>query len=721
MQHAHDNQVVHRDIKPNNVLVTREGRVKLLDFGIAKVMNPNLVTPHMETRHHRAPMTLEYACPEQFGHGLVTTRSDVYALGVLLYELLTGRLPFDVSRKVEREAERIICDTDPIPPSTALRRLESDHALAVKTGRRSSGSRRSHARIRAGLLRGDLDSIVLMALAKAPPDRYASADALSQDVRRFLTGDPVEARPVRRRALYVLAKHARRNKMLVGVAAVALLCVVTLSIVSTVKWREAAQNRAASDAARADLRAIAVTLVNDLHDAVNPLPGSIEARRTLLQTAGDALQRLADERPDDDNAALDLARLQERVAASLAGLRAGYAGGQGGASRARDLHRLALNIRTDVAQRRPDSLELVYNIGRSHRQLGDIEIVLGDRAAAAEHYRRAIALLAPHQNDPRIGRGASQELISGEDKLSDIALAANRLDDARTHAEAAQRLRLAILAQDDRDFVRRNVAVGYGKLGALSLEAGKIDEATEQLERAVALRRQLLRESPDNAGWTRDLAVSLYNAAEPHFESERFAEALASLLESVSLLDNLVEQDRAAMREQDARVLLTLGVVSARAAEASWLAGEREAATTLASRALRAAADAHAGDPENRLITDSFADALGAAAIGAAAQGQHPLAAERLRKALELSERPRESSTGASEADTDVASLQRRYVLLTRIDDLCEHAGASEIGDDCRARDAWRNERAVLADRLRSLGRLPARLEQRAAILRIVR
>jgi serine/threonine protein kinase len=201
VQYAHQNLIVHRDIKPHNVLVTSEGTPKLLDFGIAKLLNPELAGETLAPTAGGAQlMTPEYASPEQvLGHP-VTTATDVYSLGVLLYELLTNRRPCRLASRTPADIARVVCESVPARPSTAVTQLpdpaaHDDVATGVEappistagTGGRPIDADAHRLRRR---LAGDLDNIVLKALSKEPDRRYASADQFSEDVRRHLAGLP---------------------------------------------------------------------------------------------------------------------------------------------------------------------------------------------------------------------------------------------------------------------------------------------------------------------------------------------------------------------------------------------------------------------------------------------------------------------------------------------------------------------------------------------------
>ncbi len=302
VHYAHQNLVVHRDIKPSNILVDAAGEPRLLDFGIAKLLDPEAFPLTVEaTVAGLQPMTPYYASPEQLSGQAITTATDVYSLGVVLYRLLTGCLPHEVEGAAPRTVDRgpsyrvLATGEEPLKPSTAVRRGPASRSGGPPAGH--GGDRRQSAGPRelARRLAGDLDNIVLMALARESARRYGSVEQLSEDLRRHLAGLPVAARPST--FGYQMGKFLRRHKLGFGAAAAILALVVVFAL--TMAWQAAqiARQRDLAEGERARAEQVSEFLV-DLFQEVDPMKargGAITTPESLARGADKVERELGDQ------------------------------------------------------------------------------------------------------------------------------------------------------------------------------------------------------------------------------------------------------------------------------------------------------------------------------------------------------------------------------------------------------------------------------------------
>ena len=371
VSYAHRRLIVHRDLKPSNILVTDEGRAKLLDFGIAKVLSQN-ESGAQGTATQLGLMTPDYASPEQFRGEPVTTATDVYSLGVVLYELLTGALPYDLTGLRLDQMLKMVCETEPTRPSQAAAEWEQrvedlrtrpmtadedGHGRPVPRVNPPSALRNPQA------LRGDLDNIVLKALRKEPERRYESVEQFAEDIRRHLEELPVSARPDT--FAYRASKFVRRNRVGVIAASLIFLALIAGILGTAYQARVARRERERAEKRFEQVRKLANNVVFKYHDAIASLPGATATREMLVKDAIEYLDNLSQDAQDNPALAQELA---------LAYLKIGNVQGQtnranlGDSEGALASYRKSVGILEDLSRRDPQNVEYLKNVHTASQQ-----------------------------------------------------------------------------------------------------------------------------------------------------------------------------------------------------------------------------------------------------------------------------------------------------------------------------------------------------------------
>lgn len=536
VSYAHQNLVIHRDLKPSNIIVNSHGVPKLLDFGIAKLLKVE-ISDQTATQHF--VFTPEYASPEQVRGESLTTATDIYSLGAVLYELLTGVRPFSFKNKNFGQIIQTVTQTDPVRPSDAsIQRRKPIQKEETNEATSQDFAATILLPVSISQLRGDLDNIILKALKRDTERRYSSVEQFSEDIRRHLRGLPVTARPDT--FSYRAEKFAGRNPLVVVATGIALLILIVGIIGVGWQWQIANAERAKAEQRFTDVRNLANSFIFEINEKIDESP--IKARELLVIRAIEYLDKLAAEAEGDAGLQSELATAYEKIGDVQSKL---FNPSIGKSSEALISHQKSLAIREKLLAAEPNSIGRGLDVSKSLSSVGDILSMSGRVAEAADNYRNAITLNERFLRFDENNRLLRRALAGNFARLGQSVLRSGSLNDALANYNRSLEIYRALLLEIPSDVdLQKSLTIIFSYIGYVRMEMGDHQESVRSFGEALDLTKILDSVSSTNYQSRGNIASAQLWFGVALREQGKPDDALIHIRQALEILTTAFETDK---------------------------------------------------------------------------------------------------------------------------------------------------------------------------------
>ncbi len=537
VKYAHQNLIIHRDIKPSNILVTADGTPKLLDFGIAKLLDSNEfenTTTAMQARM----LTPEYASPEQINGLQITMATDVYSLGVVLYELLSGVRPFKSEKKSYQEVANLVLTLEPQKPSVVVNnRWSVVRNTSENRDKTQSDAVNPKSKIQnPKSLKGDLDNIILKALRKDSERRYQTVQEFSEDIRRFLTGLPVTA--TADSSFYRFSKFIKRNKIGTAIATVILL----LSGISIWQGIAANRERAKAENRFEQVRKLANIVLFEYHDGIAKLPGATEMREKMVKDSVEFLDNLSAENFGNLDLQRDIARAYRKVG-DIQG--DGNTGNVGKSNEALQSYQKAFAIQEKIIEKNPNNVEDRQMLGDLYIEIGGQQRNVGDLPNTEKSFQSALQIFADLQtrfpNDFKMRSALARALWN----IASLKTTQNSFDESLENYQKAVEI-YKQLAIDDAPNTKnhlRNVALTYKSMGSIFQVRGENEKALQYFQNSLAIDLENAGNNPNDVSAALDLSFTYGSVASALRDAKDFQKAKENHQKAIEIRAKIFNAD----------------------------------------------------------------------------------------------------------------------------------------------------------------------------------